>query len=40
MENIGIFSGHLEYFTAIWDTLWPFGTFCAHLVHFYGFGIM
>jgi hypothetical protein len=24
----------------IWDTLWPFGTFCIHLVHFYGFGIM
>jgi hypothetical protein len=25
MENIGIFYGHLEYFTAIWYILWPFG---------------
>jgi hypothetical protein len=24
----------------IWDILLPFGTFCVHLVHFYGFGIM
>jgi hypothetical protein len=23
----------------IWDILWPFGTFCIHLVHFSGFGI-
>jgi hypothetical protein len=25
---------------AIWDILLPFGTFCVHLVHFCGFGIM
>jgi hypothetical protein len=24
----------------IWDILLPFGTFCVHLVHFSGFGIM
>jgi hypothetical protein len=37
---ICIFYGHLEYFMAIWDILWPFGTFCVHLVHFSVFGIM
>jgi hypothetical protein len=31
---------YLKYFMDIWDTLWPFGTFCVHLVHFSGFGIM
>jgi hypothetical protein len=37
-----------KYFMAIWnmyfieirDILWPFGTFCVHLVHFSRFGIM
>jgi hypothetical protein len=24
----------LEYFMDIWGILWPFGTFCIHLVHF------
>jgi hypothetical protein len=24
-ENVGIFNGRLEYFTAIWYILWPFG---------------
>jgi hypothetical protein len=24
----------------MWDILNPFGTFCVHLVHFSGFGIM
>jgi hypothetical protein len=24
----------LEYFRAIWDILWPFGTVCVRLVHF------
>jgi hypothetical protein len=24
----------------IWDIIRPFGTFCVHFVHFYGFGIM
>jgi hypothetical protein len=40
LENVDIFYGHLEYFIAIWDILWPFGTKCAHLVHFSWFGIM
>jgi hypothetical protein len=30
MVNVGIFCGHLEYLTAIWYILWPFGTFCGH----------
>jgi hypothetical protein len=25
MKNAGIIYGHLEYFTAIWYILWPFG---------------
>jgi hypothetical protein len=25
---------HLEYFTAIWYNLWPFGIVCGHLVDF------
>jgi hypothetical protein len=25
----------MEYFVDIWDFLWPFGTFCVHLVHFF-----
>jgi hypothetical protein len=25
---------------AIWDILLPFGTFCVHLEHFSGFGIL
>jgi hypothetical protein len=37
LVNIDIFYGHLEYFMDIWDILWPFGTFCVHLVHFFQF---
>jgi hypothetical protein len=37
LENVDIFYGHLEYFMEIWDILWPFGTFCIHLVHFFPF---
>jgi hypothetical protein len=33
-EKIDIFSGHLEYFTDIWDILQTFGTFYDRLVHF------
>jgi hypothetical protein len=40
LENVDTFYGHLQYFTDIWDILWPFGTFCVQLVHFSGFGIM
>jgi hypothetical protein len=34
IENIGIFCGHLEYFTTILNVLWTFGIFCGHLVNF------
>jgi hypothetical protein len=35
MEIVGLFYGHLEYSTAIWYTLLPFGNFvCSHLVYF------
>jgi hypothetical protein len=30
----------LTYFTDIWDILWPFVTFCVHLLHLCGFGTM
>jgi phosphotransferase system glucose/maltose/N-acetylglucosamine-specific IIC component len=33
-ENVVIFYDHLEYFTAIWYNLWPFGIFCGYLVFF------
>jgi hypothetical protein len=39
MENVGIFYDHLEYFTAIWYNLWPFGKVCRHLVYFFQFGM-
>jgi hypothetical protein len=29
MENVGIFYGHSEYFTAIWYILWPFENLVA-----------
>jgi hypothetical protein len=41
MQDVGIFSGHLVYFTAMWYKscpfgifLWPFGIFYGHLVYF------
>jgi hypothetical protein len=37
-KNVGISLDHLEYFTAIWYNLWPFGIFCDHLVYFSQFG--
>jgi hypothetical protein len=40
MENVGIFYDHLVYFTAIGNTLWPFGIFCSNLVYFPRFGIL
>jgi hypothetical protein len=39
-ENVDIFYGRLKYFMDNFDILWPFGTFCVHLVHFSHFGIM
>jgi hypothetical protein len=38
MENVGIFYDHLQYFTAIWCILWPFGIVCCNLVNFSLFG--
>jgi hypothetical protein len=29
--------GNLEYLMEIGDILWPFGTFCTHLEHFFRF---
>jgi hypothetical protein len=39
MENLVIFYGHLAYFTAIGNILWPFYIFCGNLEYFYRFGI-
>jgi hypothetical protein len=33
VENAGIFYGHLEYFTDIWNILRTFGIFNGHLVY-------
>jgi hypothetical protein len=40
MKNVCIFYNHLEYFTAIWYNLWPFGIVCGRLVYFYHFGML
>jgi hypothetical protein len=37
MKNVCIFYDHLEFFTAIWYNLWPFGTVGGHLVFFSNF---
>jgi hypothetical protein len=34
LDNADIFYGHLEYFTDIWDILWPFDTFFPFLVSY------
>jgi hypothetical protein len=34
MEIVGIFYGHMVYFMAIGNILWPFGTFHGQLVYF------
>jgi hypothetical protein len=39
MGNVVILYDHLEYFTANWYNLLPFGIFCGHLVYFLRFGI-
>jgi hypothetical protein len=38
-ETVVIFYDPLEYFTAIWYNLWPFGIVCGHLVYFSLFGM-
>jgi hypothetical protein len=40
MEDVGVFYGHLVYFTANWYMLWPFGIFVGHLVTFFHFGML
>jgi hypothetical protein len=30
MDDVGIFYGHLVYFTAIWHAFWTFGIFCGN----------
>jgi hypothetical protein len=40
IEDVGVFYGHLAYFTAIWYILWPFGIFYGHLVYFSRFGML
>jgi hypothetical protein len=30
-DDVGIFGGHLVYFSAIWYILWPFGIFFGYL---------
>jgi hypothetical protein len=37
MENVGIIFGRLEYYTAFWYILMPFGTFCGHFEYFFPF---
>jgi hypothetical protein len=39
MKNVVILYDHLEYFTAIWYSLWLFGKVCGHLVYFLCFGM-
>jgi hypothetical protein len=34
MEDVGIFYGHLVFYTAIWFSLQPFGVLHRHLVYF------
>jgi hypothetical protein len=38
-KKIGIFYGHLEYISAIWYILWPFGNLVAIWSIFPRFGI-
>jgi hypothetical protein len=40
MENVGVFYGHLEYFMAIWYTLWSFGHVVIIWYIFHRFGIL
>jgi hypothetical protein len=39
MENASIIYGHLEYLTAIWYILGPFGIFNGNLVYFPNIGM-
>jgi hypothetical protein len=33
MKDVGVFHGHLVYYTGV-RYLWTFGAFCGNLVHF------
>jgi hypothetical protein len=35
MENVGIFNGHLVYFTVIWYNVWQFGVVSGPLVYLF-----
>jgi hypothetical protein len=35
-----VYYDHFVYFTVKWYMLWPFGTFCGHLVIFSHFGML
>jgi hypothetical protein len=35
-----VFYAQMLYFKTIWYILWPFGTFCGHLVHLNRFGML
>jgi hypothetical protein len=35
MEDVGLFYGHLVYFTTIWYILWSLGIFHVYLVHLF-----
>jgi hypothetical protein len=37
MQNVVIFYDHLEYFAAIWYSLWPFGIVCGHSEYLFTF---
>jgi hypothetical protein len=37
MEDVGIFFGHLVYFTVVWYILWQFGIIVGYLVYFLPF---
>jgi hypothetical protein len=39
MENFDKFYDRLDYFTAVWYNLWPFGIVCGHLEYFSYFGM-
>jgi hypothetical protein len=40
MEDVGLFYGHLVYFTTIWYIVRPFGILYDSLVYFSHFGML
>jgi hypothetical protein len=40
LKDVGLFYGHLVYFTDIWYISWPFGILCDTLVYFSRFGML